>query len=123
MNALCWSILLTMALGSAIAISTLMPLTPVDMPSGSDKLFHFGAFGALALPLALVRPRWSGWLFLAFSAFGAAIEIVQPYVGRSREFADLVADMAGIACGMLLGIVVRTLLPSPSSPASPGVEG
>lgn len=122
MNPVRWSILLTIVLGSGITFSTLMPIAPVDMPSGSDKLYHFGAFVALALPLALVRPRWSGWLFLAFSAFGAAIEIIQPYVGRSREFADLLADMAGIGCGMLLGILVRTLRPSPNGPASPGVE-
>ncbi len=110
MTATRWSILLTLALAAGIAFLTLTPPSPMSMPAGSDKVSHFTAFTALALPLAIVRPRWSGWLFLAFSAFGAAIEIIQPHVGRSAEVADLIADVAGIACGMVLGLLVgRTL--------------
>lgn len=105
------AIVLTIVLGSVIAISTLMPLTPVAMPSGSDKVFHLAAFVALAFPLAVVRPRWSGLLFLAFSAFGGAIELLQPYVGRSRELADLIADMIGVTCGMGLGMLVGRVFP------------
>lgn len=113
MTATRWSILLTIALGTAIAILTLMPPSQVDMPSGSDKPSHFIAFLALALPLAIVKPRWGGWLFMLFTAFGAAIEIIQPYVGRSRELADLFADMAGVVCGMALGLLVQRLFPRP----------
>lgn len=104
-----WAILATIALATAIAVLTLMPPTQVDMPSGSDKPAHFIAFLALALPLAVVRPRWSGVLFVVFTAFGAAIEIVQPYVGRSREWADLIADAVGIACGLLLGLMASRM--------------
>ncbi len=122
MNAIRWSVLLTIALAAVIAVLTLLPPTTVDMPSGSDKLAHFGAFIALALPLAFVRPRWIGWLFLLFSAFGGAIEIIQPYVGRSREFADLLADMVGIACGMGLGLLLGRVFPGLSGPAASGPE-
>lgn len=122
MNPVRWALMLTIVLGSAISISTLMPVTPVEMPSGSDKLFHFVAFLALAFPLAVVRPRWSGWLFMAFSAFGGAIELIQPFVGRSRELADLFADMAGVACGMALGLLVGRVFPGLSGPASQGDE-
>lgn len=106
-----WAILLTVALAVAIAILTLMQPTGVDMPGGSDKALHFIAFFALAIPLAIVRPRWSAVMFVLFSAFGAAIEIIQPYVGRSRELADLIADMAGIGCGIALGLLLQRLLP------------
>lgn len=104
-----WSILLTSVLGLVIAILTLMPPIQTDMPAGPDKLYHFVAFVALAVPLATVRPRWSVALFVLLTAYGAAIEILQPYVGRSRELADLIADMAGIACGIVLGVLVRRL--------------
>lgn len=107
-----WAMVATLALAGAIAILTLMPPTQVDMPSGSDKPAHFIAFLALALPLAVVRPRWSGVLLLVFTAFGAAIEMLQPYVGRSRESADLIADVAGIACGMLLGLMAGRMFPA-----------
>ncbi len=104
-----WAVLLTIALGAVIAVLTLMP--PIEMagPVGSDKLHHFTAFVALTLPLAIVRPRWSVVLFVAFSAYGAAIEIIQPYVGRSREVADLLADMAGVGCGIVLALLLRRL--------------
>ncbi len=118
MTATRWSIVLTIVISAAIATLTLRPPTTMDLPSGSDKLSHFGAFTALALPLALVRPRWSGWLFLLFSAFGAAIEIIQPYVGRTREVADLIADMSGIACGMALGLLIGRVLPGLSPRAA-----
>ncbi len=104
-----WSALLTVVIGTVIAVLTLMPPTEMDMPAGSDKTYHFLAFVALALPLAFVRPRWSGVLFVTYSAYGAVIELVQPFVGRSRELADLLFDMAGIACGMVVGVVIRTL--------------
>lgn len=102
-----WAILLTVALATMIAALSLTPPIQVDMPVGSDKSYHFIAFVALALPLAAVRPRWSGVLFVLFSAYGAAIEIIQPYVGRSRELGDLIADMAGIGVGMVVGVLVH----------------
>ncbi len=105
-----WAILLTIALATVIAILTLMPPVETNMPAGSDKAYHLLAFVALAFPLAAVRPRWSGALFVAYCAFGGAIEILQPYVGRSRELADLFADMVGIAMGIVLGFLVRRVV-------------
>lgn len=105
-----WAILLTIALAAVIAVLTLMPPSQVEMPGGSDKTYHFMAFVALALPLAAVRPRWGVVLFVVFSGFGAAIEVIQPYFGRSREAADLVADMSGLATGMVLGFLIHRLV-------------
>ncbi len=106
-QALSLSIVLTGITALVIAALTLMPPPETDLPPGPDKLYHLAAFVFLALPLAIIRPRWNLWMFVLFTAFGAAIEIVQPYVGRSRELADLLADMAGIAIGMVAGLVIR----------------
>ena len=105
-----WAVVLTIALATVIAALTLTPPVPVDMPAGSDKSYHFLAFMALALPLSTVRPRWSPALLIAFTAYGAAIEVIQPYVGRSREFADIVADVLGVASGLVLGLLVGTVI-------------
>lgn len=105
-----WSVLLTVALATLIVVLTLTPPVQTGMPAGSDKAYHFLAFTALALPLAVVRPRWSGWLFVLFAVFGAAIEVIQPYVGRSRELADLLSDMMGIAFGMVVGALARLVI-------------
>ena len=41
---------------------------------------------------------------------GLGIELVQPYVGRSREWIDVVADLAGLLAGTGLGLMLRRFL-------------
>jgi hypothetical protein len=98
----------TAVLAIVIAVLTLAPLLrPPDL-GGPDKLYHAFAFGVLMLPCATLYPRGLAWLLPAALAFGGAIEIIQPWVGRSGEWADLVADAVGIAIAMpasLLGHV------------------
>jgi len=104
---------------SAIAVTVMLAvltaaLTMLRVPvpagiGGSDKLHHLLAFAALALPVATVRPRWSLALALILAAYGGLIELVQPYVGRSRELADWTADLKGIAAGTVTGIGLNRL--------------
>ena len=47
------------------------------------------------------------WMIPAALVFGAAIELVQPFVGRSAELVDFVADIVGVACGLALGLILR----------------
>jgi VanZ family protein len=68
-----------------------------------DKAEHFAAYVLLsffatrsigrrdALSLAVA--------IAACAAFGGLIEIIQPYVGRSRELADFLVDLGGAAVG------------------------
>lgn len=69
----------------------------------TDKQLHAMAFAALIFPLALSNPRRAVAFLPAYIAFGAMIELVQPLVGRSGEWADLAADGAGAGVGLLLG--------------------
>jgi len=76
-------------------------------PIWADKAYHAIAFFALVLPGAMVH-RWAFlWLVPVAVGFGAFIEIVQPYFGRSREIADLYADIAGILAGVSVGTLIR----------------
>ena len=105
-----WAILATVVLAALIAALTMAPPSGIDMPGNADKYAHLFAFAALALPLSLVRPRWIPVLFIVLTAYGAAIEIIQPLVGRSRDIADLGADVVGILCGVVAGVVGRWLV-------------
>jgi VanZ family protein len=49
-------------------------------------------------------------IWITAVAFGGLIEIVQPYVGRGAEWADLVADGLGAALGVSLGLFIRKIL-------------
>ena len=93
----------TLILAVFIAIGTLSP--PSTGGAGlplSDKQLHFIAFCLLVLPLLLVRPRHAIWLAPAAIAYGGAIEIIQPLVGRSADWADFLADMAGVVAGVAM---------------------
>ncbi len=91
----------------AITVLSLWPADALPVIPGTDKTHHLIAYACLVLPLALSRPRY--WLFivLAFIAWSGAIELIQPYVNRYAEWLDLLANVAGIACGMMLAAVLR----------------
>jgi membrane associated rhomboid family serine protease len=102
------ALLATVLLTAAIAYLTLTPPRP-EASAGllSDKAYHVIAFASLIFPGALLYLRSLIWLIPAALVFGAAIELVQPLVGRSAEVADFVADIVGVACGLILGLIMR----------------
>ena len=71
----------------------------------NDKVLHGGTFFVLAC-LASVGWRRSSIivLFIALTAFGGLIEIVQglDLLGRDADWMDLLADMVGAATGLIL---------------------
>lgn len=95
---------LTAALAAVIAVLTLLPLAAPPLASdGGDKVYHFVAFAGLMLPVAVLQPRALVWMIPAALLFGAGIEIIQPYVNRSRDLADFMADGAGVIAGSVCG--------------------
>lgn len=98
----------TLAIAVLIAVLTLTP-TP-HMPRGDfhwDKLAHLVAFLVLVLPTAALWPRVAAWVGVLAVLYGGAIEVIQPFTGRSAEFADLLADGIGVALGFILGTTLR----------------
>jgi hypothetical protein len=100
------ALILTLLIGAGIGWFTLTPpgegSTPLPL---TDKQLHALAFGLLVLPVALTRPRALWWLAPLALAYGAMIELIQPSVGRSGEWADLWADALGIALVCGLGVL------------------
>jgi len=80
------------------------PLEGID--TGWDKVNHLLAFFTLAAVSALSLqegPRRHRKVALGLLAYGIFIELVQTQVpGRSAEAADVLADMVGVALGLLL---------------------
>ncbi len=98
-----WAWFVTLLLAAVLCVLTLSPPGPAVGPPSPDKLYHFIGFGLLALPLCLAYPR-RGWAVIAgVIMFGAAIEVIQPFVGRGAEWADLLADALG--AGSVAGVV------------------
>jgi hypothetical protein len=97
-----WRIALGLSLIAIVWLATTS--SPYPMPSApSDKVNHLIAFVELTL---LARLGWPGQSVLRYAlpllAFGLALELVQSQLDhRDFSWADLLADAAGIALGLL----------------------
>lgn len=93
---------ITLAILTVITLLSLWPLDSLPIVPGGDKIQHFAAYGLLALPAALRKPKH--WLLvgLFFICWGGAIELIQPYVNRYGEWLDLAANAGGVV--LVLGV-------------------
>jgi len=76
---------------------------------GSDKIIHFIAFAALAFPLARTGRFGLLPVFIGASAFGGAIELIQPTFNRGADVNDWIADIMGAVLGIAGGLVYRRI--------------
>lgn len=70
---------------------------------------HMGGLFSVALLVVLARPRWWPGVLLGGALLGGLVELVQPYFGRGEQWSDLAGDVAGLAAGCGLGLVLRGL--------------
>lgn len=76
----------------------------------ADKLFHFGAWGALsALAFLVFAGRYNRLAIpSALLVISAVIELIQTFIpGRSGSYEDLAANTLGIALGSLVGLALH----------------
>ncbi|MEJ6001971.1 VanZ family protein [Paucibacter soli] len=107
-----WRALLALLL-LVISWLAFSPKPPVGIDTGWDKLNHLLAFATLAVvsALSLAGARRERKVVLGLLAYGIFIELVQTQVpGRSAEVADVLADMVGVALGLLLLAGLERLL-------------
>ena len=101
---------LTIIMTLTLTVAMLWPIeAPPPAPEGSDKLVHFIAFGALAFPLARTGRFGLLPVFIAASAYGGAIELIQPSFNRSADVNDWIADIVGVVLGIGCGLLYRRL--------------
>ncbi|WP_417626916.1 VanZ family protein [Pararhodobacter aggregans] len=104
-----WSgLVLGVMLGLLIASLTLTPL-PAEriMTGGIDKVYHFLGFAALIFPVILTDSRRWLWAVPLAVAYGGAIELIQPSVGRSADWLDFGANLTGILAGAALAEILH----------------
>lgn len=106
---------LTALLIITITTASLYPITHLPPVPGTDKTHHFIAYAALIFPMALAKPRYWGYLFLAMLGFGGTIEFIQPYVNRYGEWLDMAANSSGLLCGWLMAQAMRVMFLKPTA--------
>ena len=101
---------------AAILILSLIPEAPnpINGIPYADKLEHIAAYILLAFLLALnIAVEIKSKLSTVFIAvimcilYGAIIEFLQKYTGRSAELLDLAADLVGAGAGATLAALVK----------------
>ena len=103
-------IFFTIIVALTLTVAMLWPLeAPPPTPEGSDKLVHFVAFATLAFPLALSGRIGLLPVFIGASAYGGAIELIQPSFNRSADINDWIADIIGVVLGIGCGLLYRRL--------------
>jgi VanZ family protein len=78
----------------------------------SDNVLHFCAYVALSsLPVIGFRNRQQGIVVgLSMFVLSLLLEAGQHFApGRAVEFRDVLANGAGVSCGTLMGLPIRTL--------------
>ena len=113
-------------LTSAVVTAGVLYLTLAPRPFGSvriplfegaDKAVHFMMFFAMAFAYhfdfrrgkkPVDEARLMGWIFVSLSAFGGLIELAQwkMRMGRSGDWYDLLADIAGAVYGIILAWLI-----------------
>lgn len=77
-----------------------------------DKAAHFIAFGLILWSFGVLFRRLPRtWAALLAIALGAAVEVVQGYIGRDPSWGDLLADALGVATALLIWGVWRRFRP------------
>ena len=101
---------LTLAVTLTLTVAMLWPLeAPPPVPERIDKLVHFIGFAALSFPLARTGRIGLISIFIGASAFGGAIELIQPSFNRSADVNDWVADVVGVVLGIGCGLLYRRI--------------
>lgn len=113
-------------LTSAVVTAGVLYLTLAPCPFGSvriplfegaDKVVHFMMFFAMAFAYhfdfrrgkkPVDEARLMGWIFVSLSTFGGLIELAQwkMRMGRSGDWYDLLADIAGAVYGIILAWLI-----------------
>ena len=77
-----------------------------------DKAAHFIAFGLILWSFGVLFRRMPRlWAAILTIALGAAVEVIQGFVGRDASWGDLLADALGVAAALTLWVLWRGFRP------------
>lgn len=92
----------TLVLLFVITLSSLWPLDELPPIPGTDKTHHLIAYALLVIPSTLRKPEKRIFFGLLFMTYSGGIELIQPYVNRYGEWMDMLANVGGIICGLII---------------------
>ena len=102
-----WVRRVTVALAAPIGLATFILAQKLPDAPGTDKLHHVIACAALVLPMSFAKPH-QFWKYAVHGIVsGSLIGRAQPFVNKSGDVGDVLADACGIALGCAVGVWLR----------------
>ena len=103
-------VFLTLFILTIITLLSLWPLPELPPFVSNDKMQHIIAYAVLMLPTALKKPKYWQAIALGLFVWSGAIELLQPYINRYGEWADMAANTTGLITGYLLAMLMQKVL-------------
>ena len=74
-----------------------------------DMILHVLAYSVLTCAASFGRRTIAGYLAMlgAITVFSGMIELIQPFVGRTGELRDLVANVVGGFAGLMMTMTIK----------------
>ncbi|MBA7549549.1 hypothetical protein ES705_42037 [subsurface metagenome] len=96
--------ILAVAAAVTILVLSLLPKEAISNVSISDRFMHFTAYAVLSFLayfsfIKSINIKLVVIIIVACFVYGAAIELLQPLVGRNRENMDILINAAGVFSG------------------------
>lgn len=97
---------------AAVILLVLCLLPSRDLPDTGvgDRFEHTAAWFVLTITGYILAPNRALAIPAFALAYGAAIEVMQGFVGRHRDIQDLVADSIGVALAVGVFFLARLVL-------------
>jgi VanZ family protein len=100
-----WAAFLATVITGTLMPGDLGPIQALESLHLSDKLEHFSSYAVLALIPALTeRAPVRFAIAIGLVGLGILLEYLQLLTGRDFETADMLANTAGVAAGLLIGL-------------------
>ena len=75
-----------------------------------DYVLHALAYGALSTPYSFSKTPNRLYIFVGTCSWGIAIELIQPYVGRTCDIYDVFANSTGTLLALLIVPKIYSLI-------------
>lgn len=102
------SFIAAVVLAAGLGIAAFLPAKLIEQYVTADgRSEHAVGLGFVALLAVGSCPGIWRWFLAAGALLSGAVELTQPAVGRSGEWGDFVADLAGLCVGVAIVLLVR----------------
>ncbi|MEM9913049.1 MAG: hypothetical protein AAF922_19995 [Pseudomonadota bacterium] len=101
-----YGVVLSLIALAVITGGSLVPRESGGDVGSADKVLHLVAYAVAILPLTQHKTQTRLIFAIGVLIWSGAIELVQPFVGRSASLLDLASNAAGLLLGLALGVLL-----------------